>query len=92
MVEYWNSEKWLPVAVQTMVKRFMSIETPKVKHVKDVLRASDVFLMGGQRSHYYGEKATIVDDQGLATHGRVNSKCLTLKKKCCLIKFSKSIH
>lgn len=76
LVKYWDDEKWQPVAAQTMVKRFMSDEMPKIKQAKDVLRVPDVFLFGG-RSHYYGEKATIADAQGFETHGRVNSEFLT---------------
>ncbi|XP_055313630.1 5'-3' exoribonuclease 1-like [Sitodiplosis mosellana] len=71
LVEYWDDENWKPVAVQTMVKRLSSNKMPKVKYAQDVLRVPDVFLFGG-RSHYYGEKATIADAQGLETHGRVN--------------------
>lgn len=73
LVKYWDDEKWQPIAVQTILKRFMSDEMPKVKLAKDVLRKPDVFLFGG-RSHYYGEKATIADAQGLETHGRINSE------------------
>lgn len=76
LVKYWDNEKWQPVAVQTIVKRFMSDEMPKVILAKDVVRVPDVFLFGG-RSHHYGEKATIADAQGLETHGRINSEFLT---------------
>lgn len=78
LVEHWDSEKWQMVAVQTMVKRFMTDGIPPVKQAKDVLGVSNVFLFGG-KSHYYGEKAIIAVDQGLETLGRVNSEFLLNK-------------
>lgn len=77
LVECWDDDKWKPVAVQTLVKRLPSDEISQIKYAHDVLRVPNVFLFGNG-SHYYGEKATVVDAQALETHGRVNSEFASL--------------
>lgn len=51
----------------------MKPKMPPIKLVKDEIDAGDVFLFGG-KTHYYGERAEIVDASSLETNGRVNSK------------------
>lgn len=73
LVKHWDDKKWVPVAVQSLIRSFMPETRPQFKSVNDVLCAKNVVLFSA-KSQYFGEIATIVDSQSLETNGRVCSE------------------
>lgn len=72
----WNRDKWLPVAVQTLIKDYHSDPT-SIKSTREVLNKPTVFLVS-PNAHYYGEIATINNSENVETTGRINGESFCL--------------
>lgn len=76
LFKHWDDDKWLVVAVQTLVKSFMPQNDPPVKLARHAFNVPNVFLFS-KKSYHYGEMAAINDAGSLEINGRINSKMIS---------------